>query len=474
MVYLVGAGPGDIGLITLKGLECIKNADVIIYDHLVNPTFINYAKENCSLIYAGKIAGTHHMEQEKINEILIKYGKTQNTVRLKGGDPFIFGRGGEEADALSQNNIPYEIVAGVSSCHSAPLYSGIPVTHRGTAPAFHVITGHEKNENETINYNALAKLTGTLVFMMGLNAADNISAKLIENGMNESTPTAIISNGTTQKHSLITGTLTELPDMAKKMSAPAVILVGDTVKLQNNWFYSSGKNILATGTHAVNKQLQKNAKGTLTEISLIKTIAMNYEIFEKTDLQKFSHIVFTSANGVNIFFEYLKRAKKDIRTLNAELAAVGRKTALALEEKGVFADIIPDTYKGSELANILCGRAHTEMLIIRAENGGNEMTDILKKHNVRFTDLKLYKTETDYSKKELLNLCAGEMDYIIIASGSAAKAFSQMARCPVRAKFISIGRETTAIAEKYDIEIYKTAKEPTAESIIECIRRDFE
>ena len=144
MVYLVGAGPGDIGLITLKGIECIKKADVIVYDHLVNPTLFSYAKENCLLIYAGKTAGAHHMEQKKINDILVKYGKTNIVVRLKGGDPFIFGRGREEASALIQNNIPYEIVSGVSSCYSVPQYSGIPVTHRGVSSSFHVITGRDK------------------------------------------------------------------------------------------------------------------------------------------------------------------------------------------------------------------------------------------------------------------------------------------------------------------------------------------
>lgn len=473
MVYLVGAGPGDSALITIKGLECIKNADVIVYDHLVNPTLLNYAKENCELIYAGKVSGSHHMEQEKINEVIVKYGKSLNVARLKGGDPFIFGRGGEEADALIENNISYEVVPGISSCYSAALYSGIPVTHRGIASSFHVITGHEKSGSETVNYSALAKLNGTLVFLMGLGAAENITDKLIKNGMDENTSAAVISNGTTQKHRRVLGKLKELPDMAKKMSAPAVILVGDTAGIGKEWFSPSGNNILATGTKSMNEQLQKASNGEITEISLIKTVPINYDVFKKTDLSDFSHIAFTSANGVNIFFDYLKKAKRDIRKFkDAKFAAVGAKTALALEEKGIYADIVPRPSKGSELAKTLCRENHKKMLIIRAENGGNEMTDILNENNIRFTDLKLYRTETDFSKKELLNLRVGEMDYIIFSSGSAAKAFSEMALSHTKAKFISIGSETTAAAEKYGITIYKTALTATAEGIIECIRSD--
>ena len=186
MVYLVGAGPGDSGLITQKGLECIKKANVIIYDHLANPTLLSYAKNDCKLIYAGKIAGNHHMVQEEINKTLVEHSRFGNVVRLKGGDPFIFGRGGEEIIALIENNIDYEIVPGICSCYSAAEYCGIPVTHRGIATSFHVITGHEKVGNETVNYSALAKLSGTLVFLMGLSSAENISNKLIENPMKQS------------------------------------------------------------------------------------------------------------------------------------------------------------------------------------------------------------------------------------------------------------------------------------------------
>ena len=308
MVYLVGAGPGDSGLITQKGLECIKKADVIIYDHLANPTLLSYAKNDCKLIYAGKIAGNHHMVQEEINKTLVEHSRFGNVVRLKGGDPFIFGRGGEESIALIENNIDYEIVPGISSCYSAAEYCGIPVTHRGVATSFHVITGHEKVGNETVNYSALAKLSGTLVFLMGLSSAENISNKLIENGKSENTPVAVISSGTTPHQKCVTGTLNNLSALAKQMTSPAIILVGDVVNLKQDWFKQKNTKILTTATPLMNKSIKNAATDfDITELPLIKTVPINFDLFSKADIAHFSHIVFTSANGVKIFFEYLQK-----------------------------------------------------------------------------------------------------------------------------------------------------------------------
>ena len=477
MVYLVGAGPGDKDLVTIKGLDKIKTADVIVYDHLLNPTLLNYAKGDCVLIYAGKIAGNHHLEQEKINETLVKYGKKSNVVRLKGGDPFIFGRGGEETEALENNNIPYEIIPGISSCYSAGEYCGIPVTYRGEASSFHVITGHEKKGAQTVNYSAVAALNGTLVFLMGLSAAENISRKLIENGKSPFTPTAIISNGTTHMQKHIVGTLKILPEMAKKMPSPAVIIVGNVVGLRREWFEPSGINILTTGSPAINSRIRAaSGKLGVTEISLIKTVPINYEQFENTDLAQFTHIVFTSINGVHIFFEYMKKSKTDIRILrNIKFAVVGQKTADALAENGVYADIIPQQHSGKYLSEelIVQYRENDNFLLVRAENAVDTIPKMLKQKGISFTDMALYKTETDLSKKEVLNLCAGDMDYIVFSSGSAARAFREMIDSKCNAKLISIGQETTQAANQCGLKIYKTAPCPSAEGIIECIRGDM-
>lgn len=470
MVYIVGAGTGNSGLITLRGMECIKTADVIIYDHLVNPSLLGQAGTNCRLIYAGKTAGSHHMSQEQINEELVKYGGTLNTVRLKGGDPFVFGRGGEEAEYLAVRGIPYEIVPGVSSCCSAAEYSGIPVTYRGTANSFHVITGHEKNGNETIDYSVLSRLDGTLVFLMGHSFAENISRRLIENGKDGDTKTAVISNGTTERHICITGTLKELPALAKKVPPPAVIIVGDTVGLKRDWFKPQGKKILASGTPLMNESL----RGTgvpIIEIPLIKTVPQNFDLFKNTNLNAFSHITFTSANGVNVFFDYLKKLKKDARIFrDTKFAVVGRKTGGALEKHGIFADIVPAEHSGASLAHSF-GKCQS-VLLIRAQNSSEELTDILRGKNIPFRDLKIYRTETDFSKKELLNLCEADMDYIIFSSGSAAKAFSELSNGTSRAKIISIGKGTARIIEKYGFTVYKTAPTPDAEGIIKCIQED--
>lgn len=468
MVYIVGAGTGDSSLITLKGIKCIKNADVIVYDHLVNPTLLSRAKDDCQLIYAGKISGNHHMAQEKINETLLKYGGTLNVVRLKGGDPFIFGRGAEEAEYLAENNIPYEIVSGISSCYAAAEYSGIPVTHRGISSSFHVITGHEKNGEETINYSTLAQLNGTLVFLMGLSHAENISKKLIDGGKDKDTKTAVVSNGTTERHKCVTGTLKDLPQLAAQVSSPAVIIIGDVVGLKCDWFKPSNIKILATGTPIMNESL-RNTGTEITEIPLIKAVPQNIDLFRKTNLRDFSHIAFTSANGVEIFFNYMKQTNIDIRILgNTKFAVVGKKTAGALEKKGIFADIIPAEHSGTCLAKQFSECKN--LLLIRAQNSSNELTDILLEKNIKFLDLKLYRTETDFSKKELLNLCEADMDYIIFSSGSAAKAFTELSNRTSNAKFISIGKGTTKVIEKYGLKIYKTAETPDAEGIIKCIK----
>ncbi len=473
MVYLVGAGPGGAGLITVKGLGCIQKADVIIYDHLVNPSLLSMAGEGCILIYAGKTAGGRHMSQDRINETLVKYAGKGNVVRLKGGDPFIFGRGGEEAAVLSENNIKYEIVPGVSSCYSAAEYCGIPVTHRGAAAAFHVVTGHEKGDGKTVDYGALARLNGTLVFLMGLSRAKDIAENLIANGKNELTSAAVISNGTSEKQKCISGTLKELPDMAKKTVSPAVIVIGDVVNERRDWFNAPGRKILATGTKSVNAQIKKASDMPITEIPLIKTVPINYGLFCKINLKEYSHIAFTSANGADIFFDYMKKSKKDIRELgDTKFAAVGGKTAKALSGRGIFADIVPEKYSGFELAKTLCEKKCGNVLLIRAQNGADAIPSLIEGNKIPFTDLRIYRTETDFSKKELLNLCVPDMDYIIFSSGSAVKAFSEMSGCAISAKCISIGNETTKAAVKYGIKIYKTALRADAEGIIECIKGD--
>lgn len=237
MVYLVGAGPGDSGLITQKGLECIKKADVIIYDHLANPTLLSYAKNDCKLIYAGKIAGNHHMVQEEINKTLVEHSRFGNVVRLKGGDPFIFGRGGEELETLCNAGIPFSVVPGITAASGCSAYSGIPLTHRDYAQSVRLITGHLKTGGE-LDWENLAAEKQTLVFYMGLNQAATIQQKLIEYGMPGEMPVAIVENGTAVTQRVIDGTLTQLGELAQQMNSPSLIIIGRVVGLRDklNWF----------------------------------------------------------------------------------------------------------------------------------------------------------------------------------------------------------------------------------------------
>jgi uroporphyrinogen III methyltransferase/synthase len=485
MVYLVGAGPGDKDLITLKGVECIKNAEVIIFDHLVNPTLLNDAPTNCRLIYVGKISGNHHLAQEETNSLLVKYGlEGKNVVRLKGGDPFVFGRGGEEAQVLAENGISFEIVPGVSSCYSAAAYAGIPVTHRNSASSFHVITGYEKNEK--IDYNILAREEGTLVFMMGLKSLPRICEKLMNGGKNPQTPAAVISNGTLQSQRCFIGTLDTITEIAKDAPMPAVVIVGDVINEKTEWF-SVEKNlrdtkIISTATKAVSKNIREEIEkygGELIEMSLIKTVPINFDCFKKLDLSSYSHIVFSSVGGVEIFFEYLRDTKTDVRSLHKiKFAAVGKKTADYLSERGIYTDYVPEKYNSNSLSSLLENNLNKtdKVLLLRADKASQVIPEMLDRNGVEYTDLPIYRTEANYEKAEALELYAKDADYIIFSSGSAANAFKKIIgdtkiNC---SKFISIGEQTTKSAEKVGIEIYKTAETADAEGIVKCILDDIE
>lgn len=481
-VYLVGAGAGDPGLITLKGMECIKNADVIIYDHLASPVLLNYASPECELIYAGKTAGKHHLIQEEINRLMAEYAAAdKNTVRLKGGDPFVFGRGGEEAEYLREHKADFEIVPGVSSCYSVPAYSGIPVTHRDCAPAFHVVTGHNKDGGIGEDYSALSKMHGTLVFLMGINNIENITAQLIENGMESDTPSAVISQGTTGQQRTVTAPLCEIAAAVKKarLPLPGIIVVGEAVNLNSKIAWQKegglrGIRILATGTQNTMPALRKAVErynGELTEISLIRTVPINENEFSKLDLSSYTHIVLFSGNGAEVFFEYIKRHRIDIRTLTGiRFAVTGKKCARALEEHGIYADIVPEIYNSKELSRCLEKELceDSRVLVLRAENTDNAVSEMLKKKRVSYTDMAIYRTEEDARKRELLNIC-GSFDYIIIMSGSAARALKNMYDGEICSKIISIGAQTTAAAKAAGLKIYKTADTADAEGIVKAI-----
>jgi len=365
-VYLVGAGPGDPGLITVKGRECIQNADVIIYDYLASPALLKHARKSAELIYVGKKGGDHTLSQEEINKLIVEKAKAGGIVcRLKGGDPYIFGRGGEEAEVLFNDGIGFEIVPGVTSAIAAAAYAGIPLTHRKLASTVAFVTGHEDPQKEEtgIDWSSLATGIGTLVFFMGVKNLPNISKSLIEHGKPPQTPVALIRWGTTPAQKTVTGTLETIVEKARAagLKAPAIIVVGDVVNLRPSlkWFEDRpllGKKIVVTRAREQASDLVRLLAGQGAECLEYPTIKIMPPEDPKPlaqavrNLSVYDWIVFTSVNGVIYFFEQLFADGKDVRALGQlQTAAIGPATAERLREYGLTSDIVPETYRAESV-----------------------------------------------------------------------------------------------------------------------------
>ncbi|MGD8770441.1 MAG: uroporphyrinogen-III C-methyltransferase, partial [Desulfobacterales bacterium] len=365
-VYLVGAGPGDPGLITVKGLECIKNADVLIYDYLASPILLKHAQKHAEILYVGKKGGDHTLSQDEINTLIAEKAQKGLTVtRLKGGDPFIFGRGGEEAEILVKNGIPFEIVPGVTSAIAAPAYAGIPLTHRKFTSTLAFVTGHEDplKEESSIDWAALAKGIGTLVFLMGVKNLPFITHRLIHHGMDPDTPVALIRWGTTPRQTTVTGTLHTISERAKDagFKPPAIIVVGHVVKLREmlKWFENRplmGLRIVVTRAREQASELVERLSDLGAECLECPTITVvPPDDFNPLDtaiqnLSTYEWLVFTSVNGVNFFFNRLYEKNKDVRALrNVNTAVIGPATAKRLFDFGLHSDIVPESYRAESI-----------------------------------------------------------------------------------------------------------------------------
>ena len=379
-VFLVGAGPGDPALLTEQGKACLKQADVVVYDALACSSVLNLTRPDCELIFAGKTAGNHHKKQSETNQLLAELAKQgKRVVRLKGGDPFVFGRGGEEAQVLQSLGIPFQIVSGVSSCYSVPAYAGIPVTHREYAPAFHVITGHRKTEQHTeLDYATLAKLDGTLVFLMSLSNLPAIAASLIQ-------------QGTTARQRVVTAPLSEIAAEVQRQGihTPAMTVIGDVVSLrqQLSWFGMgelSGKKVLLTGTPAYTRKAAEQLRSCgaePVEVSLIYPKASSPDVLKALPWQSYTWAVLTSANGVEQLFASLKQSHVDLRRLlHLRFAAIGNGTAQALAEYGIFVDCVPEYFNSRSLAEALIPQLTMQdrVLLLRAENGSVILPQLLE------------------------------------------------------------------------------------------------
>ncbi len=361
-VYLVGAGPGDPGLITVKGRDCIASADVILYDYLANMSLLHFASPDTELIYAGKVGGAHNREQGQINEMLVDKALAGNiVVRLKGGDPFVFGRGGEECEALVEAGIPFEIVPGITSGIAAPAYAGIPLTHRDYTTSVAFVTGHENPAKKAsdIDWDRLSLGSGTLVFYMGMKNLPLITKNLIARGRATDTPVALIRWGTRPDQEVLTGTLADIAEKARKtfFKPPAITIIGEVVNLREKlrWFDNRplfGKGILVTRASDQAGEFSKFLTDQGARVFECPTISIvptdNFTDLDRAvgSLERFDWLIFTSYNAVKYFFRRMHALKLDSRALSScRVCSVGPKTAAALACYGIRADLVPDSYK---------------------------------------------------------------------------------------------------------------------------------
>ncbi len=443
-VILVGAGPGDPGLITLKAFNAIRQADVIIYDNLSNRNLLSGAKEGAEIIYAGKEAGRHTMRQDEINTLMIdKANAGLMVVRLKGGDPFIFGRGGEEAEELSKAGIEFEIIPGISSAIAVPAYAGIPLTHREYASTVTFITGHEdpQKEHSMISWKALVKSGGTLVFLMGVGRLKEICQRLMEEGMSPDTPAAVIEKGTLPEQRCIAGSLKDISKKAESshIMPPAIIVIGDVVQLRDKirWFEDRplfGKTIVVTRPKDQIEELAtpleelgaRCIRFPLIEIRPIDRWEGLDRIIRRID--RYNWIIFTSVNGVKIFFDRLYYNGFDIRELSdAKIAAIGPATAKGLRDVGIIADLIPSEHTAEGLLKEMesLDLRGLRVLLPRAKEAREILPLELVNMGAIVDEIPLYDTVMPHINEEEFQqiLTSEKIDMIIFTSSSAVKNF---------------------------------------------------
>ena len=484
-VYIVGAGCGDFELLTLKGKRCISEADCIIYDRLVNKRILGFAGKGTEFIYLGKENTEGGLIQEEINnKIVEKALEGKIVVRLKGGDPFVFGRGGEEIEKLSENNIPFEIVPGITSAIAVPEYAGIPVTHRGISKSFHVFTGMTAKENSFHDFKKIAELEGTLVFLMGVKNLGLITGELIKHGKDKNTPAAVIEKGTTGKQRVITDSLENIFKTAEKEKAvsPAVIVIGDVVKKREkfNWFEKKelfGKNILVTRDTAQGENFCREIEklGGNSELLSFLRIEDKMHNFNYENLKNYQALLFNSPNGVKFFFEHIP----DMRVLgNIKIGAVGAKTKEELEKFKIKPDVMPEKYLTAELAEeiLKITEENDRILVITSDISPCDDVEWSRKYNRKFEKFIGYNTNFNLKSKTDVEKILKDMEYITFLSSSAVKSFVNSLEndisCVKRLKVISIGPSTTKTLKKFKINIFSEALDYTADGVINILRKE--
>ncbi len=500
-VFLVGGGPGDPGLITVRGAACIAAADVLVYDYLAAGRLLSHSRPECECIYVGKKGGDHTLSQDKINALLVEKASQGKTVtRLKGGDPFIFGRGGEEAEILSEAGIDFEIVPGVTSAIAAPAYAGIPLTHRKFTSSVAFVTGHEdpSKPDSAIDWQALARGIGTLVFLMGVRNLPNIVSRLTEAGKSPETPAALVRWGTTNRQQTVTGTLGDIVAKAREagIKAPAVIVVGKVVELRDTlqWFEKRpllGKRIIVTRSRSQASGLVQRLSELGAECIELPTIKVvepdSWELLDESlaGLDTFDWIVFTSVNGVDFFFSRLFDKGLDCRALaSVKLATIGPATAAKLNKYGLKSDLIPENYR-AEAVVAAFGKHDlkgAKILLARAEQARQLLAKELSSMGARIVEATTYKTLSETPDLSALEEFSAKRpaDMITFTSSSTVTNFhnlaSQAGKNGIEAAraVACIGPITANTARKLGYRVSTTAEVYTIEGLCRAIVRFFQ
>ncbi len=496
-VYLVGAGPGEPGLLTMRGAELIASADLVAIDALVSKEIAAMVPAGTEVIYVGKRASAHALPQDKINALLVEEArKGRRVVRLKGGDPFVFGRGGEEAEEIAAAGLAFEIVPGISSSIAGPAYAGIPVTHRSYATSLTLVTGHESDESTGINWPVLAKLGGTIVFMMGFANLPLIVRKLTEHGMSPQKLIAVISKATTREQRTVTGTLADIEAKIAKaeLPTPALIVVGDVVREHEviNWFETRplfGKRVVVTRAREQASELKRLMEESGAQVLQFPTIEIappdSWDSLDTvvSNLSAYQWVIFTSTNGVKSFFERLAAKGKDARSLaGCQVAAVGDTTAADLKSRGIVPDLVPEKFQSTALLPLLHGNQKgLRTAVIRAAEGRDELVDELRKRGGTVDLAVAYRTKAaDYDIEELRALIASRsIDVVTFTSASTVDHFfaklTAEERTAVNGQAIlaSIGPTTSEAIRRYgkppDIEAKSASVKALHDAVVERV-----
>ncbi|MGF0017872.1 uroporphyrinogen-III C-methyltransferase [Sporofaciens sp. SGI.106] len=501
-VWLAGAGPGDEGLLTVKTRQVMDEADVVVYDALVSMEILSQIPVDKEMIYVGKRAGHHPVPQNRIEEILVEKAKEgKNVLRLKGGDPFIFGRGGEEAEALIREGISFEIIPGVTSACAVPAYAGIPLTHRDYVSSFHVVTAHpRKDGNSRIDYEALVRAGGTCVFLMGVSSLASICNGLMEAGMSGSMPAAVLEKGTTAKQRRVVSTVAELQEAAAQaqIATPAIIIVGQVCELADTFAWSEkrvlgGRRFLITRPRERASELAGRLRrlgAQVIELPSIQTRPLEIEGELKAELEKFgtgtdreeAWLLFTSPAGVKIFFEKLRQMRMDIRSIIRKpakvcFAAIGSATGRALTEHGIIPDVIPEKYDAGSLGMEVAKKAMpgSEILILRAREGSGALIPPMREAGLDVKEIPLY--ETVYEIRDVFReqiesmLLQGEIDAVTFTSASTVKGFVEMFKEQKKEicdciTAVCIGEQTAEEAGKHGMKV-EISKQASMDSMVE-------